>query len=382
LLDADVRLDDSNPTEVSPADIQNTSQWSVESDDVILPKSRAFPADSQHVVAGLPKGPDSTVRSSMPNPDPLAAFRVSENAGSPTYRYGDPPASPELPSSSFKYAAVEPVAAGAQRQPPDQRKSSIVFVRVAEATATPNPIPATGIDTTAVPLLPPGTRLIGRLEAAVTSALKVPVVASIEYNYERDGRIVLPAGTKVIGELQRASTEGYVSIRFHTLQTPSGNAGIEAVAVGFNQQPLKGNVSGKNTGKKILSRTLSGVGTIAAYVVGAGGAGWNRSITGETLLRDRLASNIALAGEQELMNAASAQQIRVTLPANTRFYIILEKPAMQVPKSVVAEAAPARADPIEIPTVQELRELMELKREINRMYVESNRVSSQETKHE
>ena len=59
-----------------------------------------------------------------------------------------------------------------------------------------------------------------------------------------------------------------------------------------------------NTGKKILSRTLSGVGTIAAYVVGAGGAGLNTTITGETLLRDRLARNIALAGEQELMNAS------------------------------------------------------------------------------
>ena len=54
----------------------------------------------------------------------------------------------------------------------------------------------------------------------------------------------------------------------------------------LDQKLLKGDVSGKNTGKKILSRTLSGVGTIAAYVVGGSG-GLNGTITGETLLRDR-----------------------------------------------------------------------------------------------
>ena len=73
---------------------------------------------------------------------------------------------------------------------------------------------------------------------------------------------------------------------------------------------------------------MSGVGTIAAYVVGGGGAGLNRTITGETLLRDRVAGNIALAGEQELMNAAYAQNISVTVPANTRFYVVLQKAAV------------------------------------------------------
>src|SRR5256885_14876575 len=91
---------------------------------------------------------------------------------------------------------------------------------------------------------------------------------------------------------------------------------IEGVGVALDHRPLKGKVSGKNTGKKILGRTLSGVGTIAAYVVGAGGAGLNRTITGETLLRDRFASNIALAGEQELPNAAYSKNISVTVPAN------------------------------------------------------------------
>ena len=117
--------------------------------------------------------------------------------------------------------------------------------------------------------------------------------------------------------------------------------------------PLKGEVSGKNTGKKILSRTLSGVGTIAAYVVGSGGAGLNRTITGETLLRDRVAGNIALAGEQELMNAAYAQNISVTVPANTRFYVVLQKAAVSTTTPVPTQIAERPAQSLAIPTAQE-----------------------------
>src|SRR5439155_10546699 len=200
-----------------------------------------------------------------------------------------------------------------------------------------------------------------------------PVVASIEYNYERDRIIVVPAGTKAIGEIQQASSEGFLSVRFHTLELPNGGEEkIEGTAVALDHKPLKGEVSGKNTGKKFLSRTLSGAGTIAAYVVGAGGAGLTRPITGETLLRDRVASNVALAGEQEMMNAAYSQNISVTVPANTRLYVVLQKPAMNTsvpPPARNVEAAPRG---IEIPTAQELRELMDLRREINRMYQESN----------
>jgi hypothetical protein len=140
--------------------------------------------------------------------------------------------------------------------------------------------------------------------------------------------------------------------------------------VALDQKPLKGEVSGKNTGKKVLSRTLSGVGTIAAYVVG-GGAGLNRTITGETLLRDRVAGNVALAGEQELTNVAYSQNISVTVPANTRFYLVLQKAATSTTTPVPSRTAES-AQSVEIPTVQELRELMDLRREINRMYQESN----------
>jgi hypothetical protein len=227
-------------------------------------------------------------------------------------------------------------------------------------------------------LPPPGTRLAARLEAAATTALKTSVVASIEYNYERDGIIMVPAGSKVFGDIQQASSEGYLNIRFHTLRMPDGREEkIEGTGVSLDHQPLKGQVSGKNTGKKLLSQTLSGVGTVAAYVVGAGGVGLSRTVTGETLLRDRVASNVALAGEQELTNATYSQSVSVTVPANTLFYVVLQKPAVTHTPARIAEPA---AKSVERPSVQELRELMDLRREINRMYRESNNTLSQGTK--
>ena len=152
--------------------------------------------------------------------------------------------------------------------------------------------------------------MLARLDAAATTAVKAPVVASVEYNYERDGIFVVPAGANVIGEVHPASAQGYLSVRFHTLQMPNGTAQkIEGSAMGVDRKPLKGDVSGKNTGKKFCEpysfRSRNGRG----LVVGAGGAGLSRTITGETLLSDCLASNIALAGKQELMNVAYSQDV-------------------------------------------------------------------------
>src|SRR5439155_26283569 len=92
---------------------------------------------------------------------------------------------------------------------PAPAKSSIVFLRSSEPAGTSpgaRPAPPTVFEETS--LLSPGTRLVARLESAATTALKTPVVASIEYNYERDGIVMVPAGTKVFGDLQEASSEG------------------------------------------------------------------------------------------------------------------------------------------------------------------------------
>jgi len=224
--------------------------------------------------------------------------------------------------------------------------------------------------------LPTGTRLIARLQTPVSSAVKTPVVAAIEYNYERDGEIVIPAGSKAFGELSQVNDQGYVGIQFHTIQMPDETTQkIEGHAVGLQYQPLRGQVTGRNTGKKFLVRSLTGVGAILAATVGVqSGTGVTDALSNNVLLRERVANNVAIAGEQQLNDLAYHQNIVVTVPGNTRFYIVLAKPTGGGAGAGPAGSAPAGNPSASgyataaTPSVQELRELMELKRELTQMY--------------
>jgi type IV secretory pathway VirB10-like protein len=360
LLSAEVHADDPGQDGLSAADIQNTSGRDVAGYD--LEQETAF------------KNPVENELTTISANDRRMAYRRNQLTGAMTYNSGVP-AAPDLSrtpadsisSGTFSYdgSSPQPALPSVNGAP----KSSIVFVRSTVATTaqpTASTVNSPGFDPPT--LLAPGSRLIARLESAVTSALKAPVVAAIEYNYEREGVILIPAGTKAIGELQQTSINGYVGIAFHSLQMPDGrNETIEAIAMDLRNEPLKGKVTGTNKGRKFITRTLSGVGTIAAYVVGGGGSGLGQTITGETLLRDRFASNIASAGEQELTNAAYSQNIVVTVPAQTRLNIVFRN---RVVGPAVSSSVPSiiRSPGAEVPTAQELRELMDLRREINRMY--------------
>jgi hypothetical protein len=377
LLNADVQSTGGASDQLSPADIRDTSRRSSDANE--------GDTDGQSTnvnVSAVPRRrTGNTEREnsiSSDRSDPLVSYRVNPSASTPTYNYGgaSAPTSAIPVPGTFSYGGLTSASAAGGPITASSAKPSIVFVRASVSSGAQPSTRQTSLTAVsrAALLLQPGTRLVARLEVAATTAVKTPVVASIEYNYEREGLVILAAGTKVIGEVQQASKEGYMSLHFHTLQMPDGRQEkIEGAGVGLDQKPLKGDVSGKNTGKKILSRTLSGAGTIAAYVVGGGG-GLNDTITGQTLLRDRVAGNIALAGEQELQNAAYSQNINVTVPANTRFYVVLQKAAVETTAPAVPAAAGPAAQSAPIPTAQELHELMELRQEINRMYQQSSGV--------
>ena len=213
----------------------------------------------------------------------------------------------------------------------------------------------------------------------MSSAVKTPVVAAIEYNYERDGEIVIPAGSRAFGELSQVNEQGYVGIQFHSIQLPDETTQkIEGHAVGLQYQPLRGDVTGRNTGKRFLVRSLAGVGTILAATVGVQtGTGITDSFSNNVLLREQVANNVANAGQQQLNDLAYRQNIVVTVPGNTRFYIVLAKPASSASAGAVArKSGPYRQSravfratlTASTPSVQELRELLELRQELTQMY--------------
>jgi type IV secretory pathway VirB10-like protein len=273
--------------------------------------------------------------------------------------------------------SVPPPPPGVASEPPsskdqsaDPRKPSLVFVRAVEAKPAIVPsMPEDGAESLA---LPAGTRLVARLQTPVSSAVAAPIVAVVEYNYERDGQIVMPAGAKVFGRLAQANPSGYVRIQFDQVEMPDGTPEkIEASAMNLNFGPLKGYVSGKKTGTRFLVRSLTGLGTLASYLMGPQATSSAGLISTNTLVRERLADNLATAGQEELNGLASNQNLVVTVPGNIRFYIVIQNPATDhvVGNTGMRNASSGSAGLNgSVPTLEELRQLIQLRREINELY--------------
>ena len=354
LLSADQTGADQSVDQLSPDDILATSR-----------RSQTPPQQQQQP----PKSSDQFALSNVPtfNDPALDAYKR------PTAVYTPPP--PPLPPA----AVPQPT-----NDSDGLKKSSLVFVRNTTSATVTNTSLGSGTFQQAITerrrpaLLPTGSRLVARLQTAVSSAVKTPVIAVVEYNYERDGEIVIPAGTKAIGQLTQANQNGQVGLRFTTLQMPDGGTeNVEGSAVTLDYGPLKGTVNGQNRAKHALVRSLTGVGSMAAYLVGGSGyGGLTGPVDQSILLRERVASNIGLAGEQELMGLAYNQNIVVTVAGNTRFYIVLQEPAATRQADVTPATGTgsrtniASADGQSLPTAAELRELISLKDELNRMYRE------------
>ena len=316
--------------------------------------------------------PGDTLASIPPMDPALEAYRQAQ-AGYPVPQPLPPVASAPAPAPPTP----------AHNEADALKKSSLVFVsNNSGATASVvRPVSMTAepalLERRATALLPNGSRLVARLQSAVSTAVKAPVVAAIEYNYEKDGEIIIPAGTKAFGDLQQANRNGNVGIHFHTLQMPDGTTEkIDAGSMSLAYGPLKGSVSGGNTVKRILVRSMTGVGTMAAFLVGGPGGfgGASGQLDNSILLRERIASNAGLAGEQEMQSLASNENVVVSVPGNTRFFVVLLEGSGEKPP---ARTAPTGARDIGqfavngtslLPSAQELRELIELKTELNRMY--------------
>ena len=77
------------------------------------------------------------------------------------------------------------------------------------------------------------------------------------------------------------------------------------------------------------------------------------------VLRERIATNIGIAGDQELTNLAFNENIVVTVPGNTRFYLVLQKGSSAGKAgSSAASISTQTAASTRIPSVEELRELL------------------------
>jgi hypothetical protein len=219
---------------------------------------------------------------------------------------------------------ASPTAEAPQTQQNTLKEPSLIFVR----SVTQGPVLAAqkvNADDDGAPRLEmtPGTRIQAKLETQISSAVQAPVVAVVEYTYAIGDRIIVPAGARVYGQLQQADRSGLVSLKFDEIELLDGvREKIDAVGTGLDLGPIKGNVYGKNTGKNFLVRAASGIGSVLAEVAGNNsGAAFSE----DDMLRERLAENVGTAGDSEVMNLNANSRVVVSVPADTKIYVVFTK---------------------------------------------------------
>jgi hypothetical protein len=217
-----------------------------------------------------------------------------------------------------------PAVVTPQTQQNGLKEPSLIFVRsVAQSQVAT--APKVNADEDGAPRLEltPGTRIQAKLETQISSAVLTPVVAVVEYTYAIGDRIIVPAGARVYGQFQQADRSGLVSVKFDEIELLDGaREKIDAVGTGLDLGPIKGSVYGKNTGKNFLVRAASGLGSVLAEVAGNNTGG---AFSEDDMLRERLAENIGTAGDSEVMSLNANSRVVVSVPADTKIYVVFTK---------------------------------------------------------
>ena len=226
-----------------------------------------------------------------------------------------------------------------QKEQDQYAKPSMVFV--AHET---NLSPKSGMDLQPEPDnfgLQSGFHVAARLEMMASTALHAPVTAVIEYNYERDGKVLIPAGARAIGKITQADASGIVNIDFSSIEI--GNTPpfpISAIGTSASLQAIKGDVSGKNSGRSFAVRSMAGLGEAGAMLIGQGNM--NGAVSESDLIRQRAAENIGNSADAQVMNLAVTQHMVVSVPAGTEIYLVFTKPQRVSPAGAQTISVAAR----------------------------------------
>jgi hypothetical protein len=289
---------DNSSGQLGPGDIRRTrssdGKVATAASSQLLPKPMATKPAAAASLGGVPSFADTQQKWEEPQP------------------YGEPALTP----------AVQTQQQNSLKEP------SLIFVRsqVQSQSATATKLNSDDDDAPVLEMTP-GMRIQAKLETQISSAVQEPVVAVVEYTYAIGDRVVVPAGARIYGKLVQADRSGLVNVEFEEIRLLDGNRDekrekIDAIGLGLDLGPIKGSVSGKNTGKNFLVRAASGMGSVLAEIAGNNSSA---AFSEDDMLRERLAENIGTAGDSEVMNLNANSRIVVTVPADTKIYVVFTK---------------------------------------------------------
>ncbi len=163
----------------------------------------------------------------------------------------------------------------------------------------------------------PGYHIATHLETVASTAVQAPVIAVVDFDYQRNGRTIVPAGSRLIGTMGASNETGIVNLHFTSIRMPNGNtAPVSAVGLNHQLQALKGVVTGKHVVEQFLMAGLAGAGSSAAVFAGNN---VNGQLTEADILRTQAASNIGSNIDSQIstLQQSVPQKLVVTLPAGT-----------------------------------------------------------------
>jgi hypothetical protein len=209
-----------------------------------------------------------------------------------------------------------------QQQQSVLKETSLVFVR-APSQSSISAKTQTSSDDEPVLDMTPGSRILAKLEAEISTSDPTTVVAVAEYTYAIGDQIVVPSGARVFGQITNADAAGNVGVKFNEIDLLDGRKEkIDAVGKALDMGPIKGKVSGKNGGKNLLVRSLSGIGSTLAMVVGTN---TSSAFSEDDMIRQRLAENVGSAGDSQIMDMALNSHEIVSVPVDRKIYIVFTK---------------------------------------------------------
>jgi len=187
----------------------------------------------------------------------------------------------------------------------------------------------------------PGYHLSTHLETVASTAVSAPIIAVVDFDYQRNGRTIVPSGSRLLGTLGASSSTGIVNLHFNSIRMPNGNT-VSVTAVGLNHQlmPLKGIVTGRHVVQQFLLASLGGLGSAAAVFAGGN---VNGQLTEADMMRTQAATSMGSNVDNQISNLQQSvsQSLVVTLPAGTRVEVMFTSEAVK-PSTVNASTAAAK----------------------------------------
>ena len=166
---------------------------------------------------------------------------------------------------------------------------------------------------------PVGFKVAVRLVDIASTAIRNPVIAVVEHPVMRGGELVMPAGAKFVGNITQANRQGIVGVNFTHMLFPDGSTiPVAAIALDKNLSTLKGDVTGKNTGRRFAVGLISNMGSVGSVLVGNN---VNNPYSVSDQARQNLGQSIQTTGNQTIQELQQNEQIVVSVPAGTEFYV-------------------------------------------------------------